>query len=161
MKKRNSEEKNRFLLTQEKFKISTSLKKELNKYIKTLNYLLKEKSIPYTIMILKTTQDCIKELRNNIRSTDIVFKIPKTTNYYAIILQNTSINNAIEVGSRISSLVKREFMINKKVFFNQIALFGIEQKSIKASILAYEITLYLDKKEIKNDENLWKIIKRF
>jgi hypothetical protein len=161
MKKRFNEEKNQLLLNSTQFNIYKNLEKELKKYLKILNYLLKTKSIPYTLMILNTTHECIDKLKKHIRSTDILLKIPNIQNHYIIILQNTDTNRAITLGSRISSLIQREFMINEQNFYNQIKIFGIEKEPIKSYKLAYEIALNIDEKPTNKEQNLWEVIKKY
>jgi GGDEF domain-containing protein len=110
-------------------------------------------------MILKTNISCINEIRENIRKTDLVFKMP-IENYYIIILQHTNITTAIQVGSRISSLIKREFMLKKEITYHQMALISVESK-VKIKDVIYEILTSIDKNKLdKNEKDLWKKIKK-
>jgi len=161
MKKRFNEDKNKLILNSKQFEIAKNLQDELKKYLKILNYLLETEKIPYTLMVLKTTHECIDKIKDHIRNTDILFKIPNIENHYVIILQNTNTNRAIKLGSRISSLIQRDFMLNKLIFFNQIKIFGIEKKAIKPFKLAYEIALEMNENVLDEEENIWKVIKRF
>jgi len=161
MKKRFNEDKNKFLLNSKQFETAINLQKELEKYLHVLNHLLKTESIPYTLMLLKTTHECVDMLKKHIRNTDILFKIPNIENHYVIILQNTDTNRAIKLGSRFSSLLQRDFMLNKLIFFNQIKIFGIEKTPIEPYLLAYEMAIEMDENIIEDKENLWKVIKKF
>ncbi len=160
MKRRTIDKISITLLNQKEFELLTQLKNLLKEQLRILLHLVKSRNIPFTIMILKTTNECISEIRKNIREYDLVFQIPNKENHYLIILQNTNITNAIEIGSRLSSLIKREFIIKKEIIYNQIALISI-QELIEIEEVLYQIVTSLKQTTIdKSEKQLWeKIIK--
>lgn len=160
MKRRTIDKISITLLNQKEFELLTQLKNLLKEQLRILLHLVKSRNIPFTIMILKTTNECISEIRKNIREYDLVFQIPNKENHYLIILQNTNITNAIEIGSRLSSLIKREFIIKKEIIYNQIALISI-QEPIEIEEVLYQIVTSLKQTTIdKSEKQLWeKIIK--
>ncbi len=160
MKRRTIDKISITLLNQKEFELLTQLKNLLKEQLRILLHLVKSRNIPFTIMILKTTNECINEIRKNIREYDLVFQIPNKENHYLIILQNTNITNAIEIGSRLSSLIKREFIIKKEIIYNQIALISI-QEPIEIEEVLYQIVTSLKQTTIdKSEKQLWeKIIK--
>jgi len=161
MKKRKNEEKHQFLLEEKEFKIFISLKRRLKEYLELLNQLYESKKIKYTIMIIKASEKSIKETLDNIRKTDIFLKIPYIQNHYIIILQNTECKAAIEVGSRLTSLINRTFMIHKKNISHKVSLISFEQTPPSLTEICYEIIYIIKKFKEDTGDDYWVEIKRF
>jgi len=160
MNKRKNDNLYQYLLNTNEFKIYISLKKKLEDYINLLNLLFNEKNIKYSIIIIKASEKSIKETLENIRQTDIFFKIPYKKNFYILILQNTDSKAAIEFGSRLTSLINRIFMLNKKNISHKLALISFKSKPIKIEKLCYEIVSILRDFKNTQTENYWVEIKR-
>jgi hypothetical protein len=162
MNKRKNESLNQYLLTKTEFKILHSLKRRLEDYIETLNYLYQTKKVKYTIIIIQASEKSIKETLSNIRKTDIFLKIPYIQNHYIIILQNTECKPAVQFGSRLTSLINRTFMLNKKQIRHKISLIAFENEPPKIMDICYETVQIIKKfKETTDNDDYWVEIKRF
>jgi hypothetical protein len=161
MKKRKNEQFDHYLLDEKEFKIFISLKKRLKEYLKLLNFLKETKNVKYTIMIIKASEKSIKETLINIRKTDIFIKIPYTTNHYILLLQNTECKCAVEFGSRLTSLINRTFMLNKKNIKHKVSLIYFDKKIPSLTQTCYEIVQTLKKFKEKDGDDYWVEIKRF
>lgn len=161
MNKRKNESLNQYLLDEKEFKIFISLQKKLNEYLELLNYLYEIKKIKYTIMIIKASEKSIKETLSNIRKTDIFLKIPYTKNHYILLLQNTECKSAVEFGSRLTSLINRTFMLNKKNISHKVSLISFEKTPPKTIDVCYEILYIMKKFKEKTGDDYWVEIKRF
>ncbi|ACM92461.1 hypothetical protein NAMH_1255 [Nautilia profundicola AmH] len=161
MNKRKNEALNQYLLDEKEFKIFISLKKRLEEYLEVLNYLYEIKKIKYTMIIIKSSEKSIKETLNYIRKTDIFLKIPYTQNHYIIILQNTECKSAVQFGSRLTSLINRTFMLNKKNITHKVSLISFEKIPPKSIDVCYEIIHILKKFKEKSSDDYWVEIKRF
>ncbi|WP_456478986.1 hypothetical protein [Nautilia sp.] len=160
-KKRKNEDLNKYLLDGKEFKIFISLQKKLKHYLELLNHLYETKNIKYTIMFIKSSEKSIKETLSNIRKTDIFLKVPYTQNHYILLLQNTESKSAVEFGSRLTSLINRTFMLNKKNITHKVALIAFGKKPPELIEVCYEI-LYIMKQFKENSGNdYWVEIKRF
>ncbi len=160
-KKRKNEDLNKYLLSNKEFKIYIALEKKLAPHIRLLNYLFENKKIKYSIMIIKATEKSIQETTSYIRKTDIFLKIPYTSNHYLLLLQNTDSKAAIQFGSRLTSLINRTFLINKKTISHKVSLIAFEKTPPTLVNLTYEILLLIKKFKEKNGEEHWVEIKRF
>ncbi len=162
MKQRKNQELDQFLFDKKEFKILISLQNRLSKYIDALNYLYNSKNVKYTLMVIKASEKSIKETLSNIRKTDIFLKIPYSKNHYILILQNTECKSAIQFGSRLTSLISRTFMLNKKHIDHKVALIAFETTPPSIMEICYE-TVHIMKKfnEENKDTDYWIEIKRF
>jgi len=160
-KKRKNEDLNKYLLTEKEFRIYIALEKKLEPHIKLLNHLFEKKKIKYSIMIIKATEKSIQETISYIRKTDIFIKIPYTRNHYILLLQNTDSKSAIQFGSRLTSLINRTFLINKKTISHKVSLIAFEQTPPELVELTYEILSVMKKFKEKTSEDYWVEIKRF
>jgi len=161
MNKRKNEDLHQFLLEEKEFKIFISLKRRLKEYLELLNQLYESKKIKYTIMVIKASEKSIKETLSYIRKTDIFLKIPYIPNHYIIILQNTECKAAIEVGSRLTSLINRTFMINKKQISHKVSLISFEKEPPSLVEICYEIIYIIKKFKEDTGDDYWVEIKRF
>jgi hypothetical protein len=161
MNKRKNENLNQYLLDEKEFKIFISLQKRLGEHLELLNYLFETKKIKYTIMIINASEKSIKETLTNIRKTDIFLKIPYTQNHYILLLQNTECKSAVEFGSRLTSLINRTFMLNKKSISHKVSLIAFEKNPPKTIDVSYEILYIMKKFKEKTGDDYWVEIKRF
>jgi hypothetical protein len=162
MKQRKNGEMDQFLLDEKEFKILNSLQKKLFPYLETLNFLYETKKIKYSIMIIQASEKSIKETLSNIRKTDIFIKIPYLKNHYILLLQNTECKSAVAFGSRLTSLINRTFMLNKKSITHKVSLMSFENNAPTLLEICYETVRLIKnfKNEVKNDD-YWIEIKRF
>ncbi|GAB6073896.1 hypothetical protein [Nautilia lithotrophica] len=161
MNKRKNEALNQYLLDEKEFRIFISLKKRLEEYLEILNYLYELKKIKYTMIIIKSSEKSIKETLNYIRKTDIFLKIPYTKNHYIIILQNTECKSAVQFGSRLTSLINRTFMLNKKNITHKVSLISFESQPPNILDICYEIIQIIKKFKENTSDDYWVEIKRF
>ena len=161
MKKRKNESLNHYLLNEKEFKTYISLHKKLKEYLKLLNHLYESKGIKYSLILINASEKSIKETISNIRKTDIFIKIPYMQEHYLIILQNTESKSAVAFGSRLTSLINRSFMLNKKQISHKIALISFNNTPPNITEICYEIINII--KKFKNDpkDDYWIEIKRF
>ena len=160
MNKRKNDNLNRFLLNEKELKIYRSLLNKLDEYIALMNRLFETKNIKYSIIIINASEKSIKETRSYIRNTDIFLKVPYMQHYYILLLQNTECKSAVEFGSRLTSLINRNFMLHKKNISHKIALISFNTTPPTAIDVCYEILNII--KKFKNDpkNDYWVEIKR-
>jgi len=151
MNKRKNEEISKFLLTKKEFKLFIALKNKISDYLEILNYQYTKEKIPYSVMVLQASEKSIKETLSNIRKTDILLKIPYLPHHYLLFFQNSSCKDSIEIGSRLTSLIERTFMLNQKNISHKAALICFEENPPKILDLCYEIILTI--KNIKNNDS--------
>ena len=161
MNKRKNDNLNQFLLNEKELKIYRSLLNKLDKYISLMNRLFETKNIKYSIIILNASEKSVKETKNNIRKTDIFFKIPFMPNFYILLLQNTECKSAVEFGSRLTSLINRTFMLNKKNISHKIALISFSSTPPTVIDVCYEILNIVKKFNKDPKDDYWVEIKRF
>ena len=161
MNKRKNETLNQYLLNRQETKILISLKKRLYEYLEILNHLYELKKIKYSLIIIKSSEESIKETVSYIRKTDIFLKIPYIKNHYIIILQNTDCKSAIQLGSRLTSLIKRIFILNKKNISHKISLISFESQPPNILDICYEIIQIIKKFKENTGDDYWVEIKRF
>jgi hypothetical protein len=161
MKNRRNEEINEILFNKKEYKIFIALKKKIIDYVELLNYQYSSKNIPYSAMIIHASEDSMKETLQNIRKTDIFLNIPYIKNHYLLFFQNTDCKQAIKVGSRLTSLINRTFMLNKKNISHKVAIVSFEQNPPPVIDLCYEILLIIKKFKNENKDDFWVEIKRF
>jgi hypothetical protein len=161
MKKRKNEEVNEILFNKKEFKLFIALKNKISDYVELLNYHYETNKIPYTVMVIFATEESMKETLSNIRKTDIFLNIPHLRNHYLLFFQNTDCKEAIEVGSRLTSLIERTFMINKKNISHKVAVISFEEKPPSLLNLCHEIILVTKKFKQENSNDFWVEIKRF
>jgi len=160
MNKRSNNAQNKYLLDTKELKTCIALKEKIQDHIQILNHLYNTKDIPYTVMILEASEKSIIETIEYIRKTDIFVKIPYKQNFYIIMLQNTDSKSAIDFASRLTGLIKRNFMINKKTISHKLALISFEQNAPDVVELCYEITYTLKKFKQHQGNDYWVEIKR-
>jgi len=138
-------------------KLALSVMKKMKKPIELMYYLLKrEDENPFVIIFISAEDIALKSiLKSQKRDTDILFKIDKSDQLYALICQETKVDGAYRFSERILRTLKSEDASN--IYCTQMEV-RTTRYDIK-DIIFKAIESYINaKKENKESEIIFKTL---